>query len=81
MKVTRAIRVKLVAHMCDNVSYLEVTPKGYQLMGQQRTPFSLSNISQNAAEFGFALEDAKTERDVLDAIKKYACYTKSYAVI
>ncbi len=75
-------RLKLTAHMCDNVYYLRKYDNGtIQLASKCLIPHALSNICENAFELETALEDAYTGFDAASATRKHATYIKKVEII
>jgi hypothetical protein len=66
-------RIK-VTDRCGNKSYLVINRfsnyNGIQYTSKNQTPLCLSNISSNAVELGFALDDCTTKEEVLAVCKK-----------
>jgi len=66
------IRLKITSHMCNNISYITITDGNVRYYGQTEIPLALANLSNNAAELRFALQDAKYAADARLAVLKYA---------
>ena len=73
------IRIKVVDPF-GNVSYL-VRNVGsgpdFRYFSSSEIPLALSNLTDKAAELRFALRDARTAKQALEAARRLARYTRS----
>lgn len=64
-----------------NVSYLTVNDNKVNYFSRNETPLALSNISKNAAELRFSLEESKSSSEILKLCKKELTYAKTVELI
>lgn len=62
---TEKIRIKVSENVTNNTSYIVVQNGNVQHMSKGLTPLALSNISPNAAELMFKLEDCNSKEEAL----------------
>jgi hypothetical protein len=78
-------RVRLTAHMCDNLSYVTIKNQGkrrvVEYFSASEVPLALSNMFENAAEARFALADVCTASGLRVVLEKYAKHAKKIDIL
>lgn len=79
--VVQPVRIKVVAMMCDNVSYIVIRDGKVSYSSAGGTPEALGNMFQDAERVRFCLEDAGTPEAALAECRKAKSYAKSFELI
>lgn len=79
--VQPVINIKVIANMCDNVSYLTIREGKISYASAGGVPLAISNMWPQEMEVRFALEKCTTGEQALLACRRFQHYAKSFEVL